>query len=72
VSAERRPAKGAGHSLTAKIDSHECSAQVEAIVFLDGARRWIDHGLVGDIGLAEAATAAQMLCARAERLALAA
>ena len=42
---------------------------VEVLVFLDGARRWIDHGLVGDVGVTEAAVAAQLLCARAERLA---
>jgi hypothetical protein len=45
------------------------AAELEAVVFLDGARRWIDHGLAGDIALVEAAVAAQLLCARAERLA---
>ena len=39
--------------------------------FLDGARLWIDHAAAGDIGIAEAAAAAQLLLARAEWMALA-
>jgi hypothetical protein len=51
----------------------DCTAvELEALTFLAGARTWIDHALVGDIGVTEAAVAAMLLCARAERLALAA
>jgi hypothetical protein len=64
--------KARHRSLTAKIDSLECSAGLEAIVFLDGARQWLDHAARGDIGIIEAAVAAQLLLARAETLALAA
>ncbi len=41
--------------------------QLEACVFLNGARQWIDHGLAGDIPLAESAHAARLLCDRAEQ-----
>jgi hypothetical protein len=49
--------------------TQDTAAELEALRFLDGARRWIDHGVAGDVGIAEAAVAAMLLAARAERLA---
>ena len=42
-------------------------AKLEAAGFAEGARTWLDHGLRGDIWLAEAVDAAQRLLNRASR-----
>ncbi len=46
------------------------AAVLEGLVFIDGARRWLDHAACGDVDIVEAAVAAQLLCARAELLGL--
>jgi hypothetical protein len=63
-------APGAGWSRPPKDDGADgIAAELEALVFLDGGRRWIDHALAGDIPIAEGASAARVLLTRAEQFA---
>jgi hypothetical protein len=55
-----------------KVHSEGTAAETKALVFLGAARLWLDHAARGDVPIADAAVAAQMLLARAETWALAA
>jgi hypothetical protein len=46
--------------------------QLEAAVFAEAARKWLDHLLIGDIGLVEGVDAARVLLRRAHLFAAAA
>jgi hypothetical protein len=44
------------------------SRELEALLFVDDARRWLDHVVLGNVGVREGVHAAQLLLTRAERL----
>ena len=62
----RRPPRRRGRParLTQLTAAKGTTATLEGTVFLEAARVWIDHGLSGDVGVAEAASAAVPLWPR--------
>jgi hypothetical protein len=67
VNAKRRPQRGATPAGTRQ-SSHSqgnTAAELEALIWLKAADRWLHYGLEGHVPLAEAVDAARLLLARA-------